>query len=73
MEWINVEDKLPEEGQRVLCYPNGINILTFGVNEEGDWRKGLFCDITFSEYWDDTVPVSLDVTHWMKLPNPPKQ
>ena len=59
-QWIPVEERLPEEGQRVLSVKEDgyveINCIT---NRTGDW---------FSRAYD---PSSV-ITHWMPLPEPPK-
>ncbi len=61
-EWIKCSDRMPEFAERVLVYAkDGVH----GGNEidieylfyEGVWKdQGLFCTIT----------------HWMSLPQPPK-
>lgn len=56
MEWISVEDRLPEEKTPVLV------ANTFGVDiafaQEGFW---------YTQYDECKV----HVTHWMPLPDPP--
>lgn len=64
-QWISVEDRLPDFGQRVLvvCKHNYcedddfIDILISVIFEDKIWR-------TWSGY---------KVTHWMPLPEPPKE
>ena len=58
MDWISVKERLPEDGKRVLTYSE-----RFGV-EIGAHRS----------YWA-TIPliVSFEPTHWMPLPEPPKE
>ena len=58
--WISVEERLPEPGSIVLCrFKNG----KFAVCFWGNWK---WQDIyNYSEY--------LDITHWMPLPEPPKE
>jgi hypothetical protein len=73
MEWISVKDKLPEFGQEVIVFcPKSRHIVT---------ALARFCryegDVKF--YWDNYYPmdgfthVQDAVTHWQKLPEPPKQ
>ena len=58
--WISVEDSYPEPGSVVLChFKNG----KFAVSFWGNWKWQDIYD--FSEY--------LAVTHWMPLPEPPKE
>ena len=59
--WIKVEDKLPEEGQRVIYYfkATGVSVGHYYRAESRDCFgsiSGWLCD---------------DVTHWMNLPEPP--
>ena len=58
-EWISVEDRLPEHGESVLTYKNGIvDIQMYEKNRNG-W-------ISDNWFWSmATVP------HWMPLPEPP--
>ena len=59
-EWISVEDRLPEDGQIVLTYKNGIcDIQTYEARRNGWLCKGWF--------WSMAT-----VTHWMTMPQPPK-
>lgn len=68
MEWIPIEENLPRLGEDVLIfcnpnpikYPNGIYIAWRGL-ENGDWCNEMVEEGEFK-----------NVTHWMKLPNPPK-
>jgi hypothetical protein len=61
MNWISVKDRLPENGQRVMIY-NGIEIMD-GFNW---WKED---DIFQNDY--DQEFKKQEVTHWMKLPDPP--
>ena len=61
MDWINIKDKLPEEGQKVIYYfkETGISIGYYSCKGGCDCfysHDGWLCD---------------DVTHWMPLPKPP--
>ncbi|MBR5202681.1 MAG: DUF551 domain-containing protein [Clostridia bacterium] len=61
-EWISVKDRLPEEGIDVLVYDDDT-------------------DMFFIAWYDETLDKWLNadngrlfgVTHWMPLPNPPKE
>lgn len=67
-EWISVKDKLPEEGEYVLCVLKGFN---YG----GKIQVCKFCpadkfkDKPYFEHFRNGFP---SVTHWMPLPQPPK-
>ena len=59
-EWISVMDILPEDGETVLTYRNGIvDVQEFDKRRNGWIRNGRFWSI-------------LTVSHWMPLPEPPK-
>ena len=78
MEWISVKDRLPKKNGRYLCYRplhymkilkmSAIGIYYYGrMENEGDRKGFYFFD---SDYGD--VEIS-NVTHWMELPEPPKE
>lgn len=67
MNWISVNDKLPEEGQCVLIYQNNpwekdYNILVL------KYEYGAFRDV---DYEDKEYGIYELVTHWMPLPKKP--
>ena len=68
MEWISVDDKLPPmdtevlvevSGHRGPCWRNNHNLVAY-LACNGDW-------IEERHGWN-----SINVTHWMPLPDPPK-
>ena len=64
MKWIDVNERLPEIGERVLvyCRSQGVQICYKG-----------FCDN--SELWlmaYDSSVAYLNISHWMELPEPPQ-
>ena len=64
--WIPVEERLPEENAEVLCcckMQKGDVYYTLGVNYRNGWS---FDNDPYAEH-DQTV------THWMPLPEPPKE
>ena len=66
-EWISVKDRLPEEEERVLIYTK-TNITNYGTYTKryGAYRKeGFICQDGFM--WLNTA------SHWMPLPEPPKE
>lgn len=64
MEWISVEDKLPEYGNAVLVYTSsGICIAHIcGKTITGDKPTWIETNGDY-DFWN--------VTHWMPLPEPP--
>jgi hypothetical protein len=89
MKWISVKDKLPEKGKNVLVYFSGykdcpkpsIHILKRSENHEVDneqaeeWnRKALgITGATLYEWNGFRVDLQSAITHWMELPEPPKE
>ena len=67
-EWISVDDRLPEEGDYVLCVLKGFNyggkiqVCKFVPADK-------FNDKPYFEHFRNGFP---SVTHWMPLPQPPK-
>lgn len=66
MEWISVEDKKPENGMCVIAFVDSYFVVA------AQYRDGVFYDVVKDSdgYFFETV--SRDVTHWMPLPEPPK-
>ena len=66
-KWINVNDKLPNKNEDVLVYHgefigNLIDVYTYIGNNEWEDDYG---------YWARTNDEG--ITHWMPLPEPPKE
>ena len=67
-KWISVKDRLPEEGEYVLCVLKGFNyggkiqVCKFVPADK-------FKDKPYFEHFRNGFP---SVTHWMPLPKPPK-
>lgn len=67
-EWISVDDRLPEEGEYVLCVLKGFNyggkiqVCKFVPADK-------FKDKPYFEHFRNGFP---SVTYWMPLPQPPK-
>ena len=60
MEWISVKDRMPEDYQRVLClFESGTMEVSFRASVKG------FCYEGFKQ--------TGKVTHWIPLPEPPKE
>lgn len=70
-EWISVKDRLPEDGQKVLAFGGGERryycVAKFfkHFNDGGDfWHLGAK---------DRKYSPGYKITHWMPLPEPPKE
>lgn len=61
-QWISVEDRLPEDGQRVITFRNGIYEFQSFEKRRNGWMN--------DENWFWSMAT---VTHWMPLPQPPKE
>lgn len=64
MEWISVKDRLPEDDQECLvafkcCEDFAFDLSTYFASDES------------FIYWND-FGLRRDITHWMPLPEPPK-
>ena len=77
MEWISVEDRLPNEltGHKNISYLCSENVLVY--DSEDDEVMVLFYDYD-SHRWDsnrvdDEFLDNSVVTHWQPLPLPPKE
>jgi hypothetical protein len=75
-KWISVKDEMPEYIGCYLTLTNDSNIMVCHVNALGDWTltppKKWYGDLWASELDKQSYP-NRAVTHWQKLPNPPKQ
>lgn len=70
MNWISVEDQLPENEQNVLCYG-----LYSWDQEDCEVDAGIYVATYLSVgYWEVINQMSCirKVSHWMPLPQPPK-
>ncbi len=64
MKWINVNDSLPPQGERVLVYCSS-GLIDKGYRLGGLWERD-WAGMTFKE-------AGYKITHWMPLPEPPQQ
>ncbi len=65
MEWISVDDRMPQEGEKVLIYIpfRGVHLNYVSYVEGGKWFVPAM-------YGRNNIT---DVTHWLPLPEPPKE
>ena len=56
-EWISVDDRLPEQGEEAIC-----------IAADGDMMIGKYTE------WGWMFPCYFEeLTHWMPIPEPPKE
>ena len=60
-KWIPVTERLPNAGERVLCYCRANIYEVMKMRTDGDWV-----------YDTNHIYMHSFVTHWMPLPEPPK-
>lgn len=65
MQWIKVEDKLPDKDVRVLCFyaDSYIDVMEYWYDDDQNGNPVFF---------NPPAPPVDCVTHWMNLPNPPE-
>ena len=61
-EWVSVDDRLPEPGERVLATDCGF-VGEFYINKRGKWQR---YNVNCSE-----LLMALDILYWTPLPAPP--
>ena len=59
--WIPVEERLPEDDEMYLVYTTENTCAVYRYWGDGEWE---------TEWGEDA---SHDITHWMPLPEPPKE
>lgn len=80
MEWISVKERLPEDDERITMhdfkYMKGTKVLVFNGVAKVDNRINVYNDLNFfglkntsGWVWENCE----EVTHWMPLPEPPKE
>ncbi len=64
-EWISVKEKLPKPYQYVLCFcEKGVHHLD----------RYIICCVTENDEWNDVDYYDVShISHWMPLPEPPKE
>lgn len=78
MQWINVKDKLPKDGQRVIVYKDygddsfiataDYNKNGWGGENDNSISEKFLLDLTTANFYLDDAPI----TYWMPLPKPPE-
>jgi len=63
MKWISVKERLPEHGECVMVYGDKMVGSYYLL---ATFYEGLFIDLDEPELKQETI------THWIPLPDPPK-
>lgn len=63
MEWISVEDRLPENYQEVIVFVDAANAKEIYMAQYMNLSFNILVSGNHSNF----------ITHWMPLPEPPKQ
>jgi hypothetical protein len=76
MDWVAVNDRLPEDGQDVLVYHSADQHITVGYFESYNVRYYIESDgskFYTGSGWETEIPWAPKggVTHWMPLPRKP--
>ena len=77
-QWISVKDRLPEPEQEVLVIAHGWSgrLLYIGsyqrMEAETSWLTGVTSKASDWSLWGWSYLREPEVTHWMPLPDPPK-
>lgn len=66
--WISVKDVLPSHDQLVLAVPKNINCPAVLRFQEGSGSGNGYLFM-----WPDLKGQVLNISHWMPLPQPPKE
>lgn len=64
-DWISVEERLPKVGDKVLLYEHDGFLRNICVDLITDYANACLMRDEYDARWDA-------VTHWMPLPEPPK-
>jgi hypothetical protein len=65
-KWVDVKERLPEDGQQVLAWEKGGRCVTAIWKEHNP--VGSF--LAYS-YFTEELEEAEEITHWMPLPSPP--
>ncbi len=68
--WISVNDRLPNSNKKVLVYCKNERDEYVGVGYYRNWMGKYWFD---SENKEPFEVCGYEVTHWMPLPEPPKE
>lgn len=72
-EWISVEDRLPEEKINPKTYDFEYVLCATKFRDVMPFQYGTATGDTKAHFWYGVRIVDEFVTHWMPLPEPPKE
>lgn len=72
-KWISVEDRLPDNDDMVLIWPQPCYGVDLHVGQYQKHREDgpSWLSVTYEDHWG-VLCDPIAVTHWMPLPEPPK-
>ena len=87
MEWISVKDRFPDDEQDVLIFTETVETygkhkerkkiyhnIFYGYCDSGTWLTSYCHGCEYIEKMNEKFPDEhITVTHWMPLPDPPKE
>lgn len=66
--WIKCSERMPEKDVAVLCFPMGDEVTHASWDGKYWHQDNSWCGVC---YIDDVITV--EVTHWQPLPEPPQE
>lgn len=69
MCWINVKEKLPEQGKDVLCFGKDGEVYVASYNRRGCYYEPFYRDVWEHGFCCGREPS--DPSHWMDIPEKP--
>ena len=71
--WISVDDRLPQEHEMVLCYTPVDDYICVGFVRKYEWGSKTLLKWNIVTAMRSTKILTKKVTHWMSLPDAPKE
>lgn len=72
-KWIPVTERLPEEHEMVLCYTPVDDYICVGFVRKYEWGSKTLLKWNIITAMRSTKILTKKVTHWMSLPDAPKE
>ena len=60
-----MEERLPEKGEWVIAHDKSGEMIIGEIHVVDRGRKSVYCESGYDAFFD--------ITHWMKLPEPPAE